>query len=202
MPASSLRIIAVAPGTRTTGVAVLGSDADLRRFDVVPLGRQSTLDAKAARLRLHLAAVLDIEQPAEVLCEALQFGRETPANKHLAAAVHDLVTERELPLRYVLLRDARTSLGLGRDLAAELAEQFPHLWRCAGDGEDQRRYWSRAFVALAIALAEAQISRPEDLGPREQPAAGARSHPEDPRSLPSASRGGDPTLSGTLGTHP
>lgn len=154
------RLLAVSPGARTTGLAVLGADRDLRRFDVIPLGRQRTLDDKFRRLRLHLAAVLDIEQPAEVLIEALQFGRETPANEQLAAVVHDLVTERGLPLRYVLLRDARTSLGLGRDLAADLAGRFPSLGRFVGDGEDQRRYWSRAFAALAIALAEAEPAPP------------------------------------------
>lgn len=126
---------------------------------MIPLGSQKTLDAKRDRLRLHLSAVLDIEEPAEVICEALDPLRLTDANQRLTRAVHDVVVDRGLPLRYVLLRDARARLGLASDLAADLANRHPRLrrytadGRAGGDADDLRRYWSRAFAALAIAVA-------------------------------------------------
>jgi len=162
-PSVTGRVLAVSPGGRATGIAVIGRRFNLRRFEVIGVRLRGTLREKLALFRDRFDRLIDEERPDLIILERLDGGRRTNDTKEISQTVREVTALQGLPLREASLHDARAALANGQPavrIAAHraLCQRFPQIAKYTKQPVYSKfygytdQYWERSFAALALAV--------------------------------------------------
>lgn len=164
MPARSRTLLALDPGTKEMGIALLDG-SELVDYRVKTFRNERSPHTLLTEGKRTMERLLREEHPDVVVIEKPFFAKTrrsallTFLVQELRARVrHGEVTLREYGprrVREVLLGNPRATK---RDIAREVARRFPELAQHLHPGDHWReKYWSHVFDAVALGLADETV---------------------------------------------
>lgn len=158
MPVNSPNILAIDPGTKEIGIAVL-SPYQLEHYGVKTFKRRSPAHAFLAEVTKHIASLVETYQPCALAIEQTFIIQKNAALLNVTAAEVKR-TAKELGLavyeyaptqvRRIICQSGRATK---REVAKIVAHRFPELARLLNQRTKwEESYWANLFDAVAVGL--------------------------------------------------